>query len=95
VSDATAAVRNLKSTSPGQHFFGWWIVATTVFTCGMSVAVPYYNLPFFYDYFQKAHHWQLSQITLGFPVAAILTLWMFAWRSCTGSILPTPGSTST
>jgi hypothetical protein len=70
------AVRNLKSTSPGQHFFGWWIVATAVFTYGMSVGVPYYNLPFFYDYFQKAHHWQLSQITLGFPVAAILTLWI-------------------
>jgi len=37
--------------------------------------VPYYNVPFFYDYFQRAHGWSRAEITLGFPLAALLTLW--------------------
>ncbi len=57
-------------------FYGWFIVATTVVTFGISVGVPYYNLPFFYDYFQKTYGWELKQITLGFPIAALLTLWV-------------------
>lgn len=52
------------------------MVATAFVTLGLSVGVPYYNLPFFYDYFQKTFHWQLSQITLGFPLAALLTIWI-------------------
>jgi MFS family permease len=59
-----------------RKFYGWRIVATTVITFGLAVGIPYYNLPFFYDYFQKAYHWDLRQITLGFPLAAILTLWV-------------------
>ncbi len=57
-------------------FRGWAIIAATVVTFGLSVGVPYYNLPFFYDYFQKSFGWDLKQITLGFPLAAILTLWV-------------------
>lgn len=57
-------------------FYGWWIAATTFITFGICVGIPYYNLPFFYDYFQKTFHWDLSQITLGFPLAAIFTLWV-------------------
>lgn len=57
-------------------FYGWLIVVTAVVTFGIAVGVPYYNLPFFYDYFQKTYGWQLKQITLGFPIAALLTLWI-------------------
>jgi MFS family permease len=57
-------------------FYGWWIVATAVVTFGLSVGIPYYNLPFFYDYFGKTHGWELKQITLGFPLAALLTIWV-------------------
>ena len=57
-------------------FYGWWIVAAGFITFGIAVGVPYYNLPFFYDYFQKDFHWDLSQITLGFPIAALLTVWV-------------------
>lgn len=57
-------------------FYGWWIVGTTLVTLGLSVGIPYYNLPFFYDYFQRTFHWDLKEITLGFPLAAILTVWM-------------------
>lgn len=61
---------------PARGFYGWRIVAISVITFGIAVGVPYYNLPFFYDYFQKSFHWNLSEITLGFPIAAILTLWV-------------------
>lgn len=63
-------------TSARRGFHGWTVVATSFVTFGLAVGVPYYNLPFFYDYFQKSFHWQLSQITLGFPIAALLTIWM-------------------
>lgn len=70
----------VPDTSVGAHkrsrFYGWWIVASTFVTFGIAVGVPYYNLPFFYDYFQKAYHWDIREITLGFPLAAILTLWV-------------------
>lgn len=57
-------------------FRGWWIIAAALVTCGISVGIPSYNLPFFYDYFQKTFHWDLKQITFGFPLAALLTLWV-------------------
>ncbi|MFL6450710.1 MAG: MFS transporter [Bryobacteraceae bacterium] len=57
-------------------FYGWVIVATAFVTFGLSVGIPYYNLPFFYDYFGKTHGWELKQITLGFPLAALLTIWV-------------------
>jgi MFS family permease len=59
-----------------KSFYGWWVVATCVITFGLSVGFPYYNLPFFYDYFEKSFHWSLREITLGFPIAALLTLWV-------------------
>lgn len=64
-----------SSPSLKPRFFGWWVVAAAFITFGISVGLPYYNLPFFYDYFQKTFHWDLGQITLGFPVAALLTIW--------------------
>ena len=57
-------------------FYGWWVTAAMFVTFGLSVGLPYYNVPFFYDYFQKSFGWDRSQITLGFPIAAILTLWV-------------------
>jgi len=57
-------------------FYGWWIVAAAFVTFGISVGLPYYNMPFFYDYFAKNYGWARSQITLGFPIAAIFTLWV-------------------
>ncbi len=52
------------------------MVATAFVTFGIAVGIPYYNQSFFYDYFQKTFHWELSKITLGFPLAAILTIWV-------------------
>jgi MFS family permease len=67
---------NGRVQNPGRtRFHGWSIVATAFVTFGLAVGVPYYNLPFFFDYFQKSYHWNLKEITLAFPLAAIVTVW--------------------
>jgi MFS family permease len=58
-----------------RKFFGWWITAAAFITFGLSVGIPYYNIPFFYDYFQRSFGWSRAHITLGFPIAAALTIW--------------------
>ena len=59
-----------------KSFYGKWIVLASCLTFGISVGLPYYNMPFFYDYYKNAFHWKLHDITLGFPLAALLTLWV-------------------
>lgn len=64
-----------------KRFYGWWIVFATFLTFGVAVGVPYYNNPFFYDYFAKTpalggFGWTKQQITLGFPLAVLATLWI-------------------
>ena len=58
-----------------RSFYGWWITAAAVVTFGLSTGLPYYNIGFFYDYFERTYHWSRSEITFGFPLAAILTIW--------------------
>lgn len=57
-------------------FYGWWIALAGAVTYGIAQGIPYYNVSFFYDYFQRSFGWSRSQITLGFPLAAILTIWV-------------------
>ena len=57
-------------------FYGWWVVVSTFITFGISVGLPYYNMPFFYDYYEKTFGWARPDITFGFPLAALLTLWV-------------------
>ncbi len=59
-----------------KSFYGWWVTAAAFITFGLSVGLPYYNISFFYDYFEKTYGWSKAQITFGFPLAAILTLWI-------------------
>ena len=59
-----------------RKFFGWWITAAAFVTFGLAVGIPYYNIGFFYDYFQRSFGWQRADVTLGFPVAALLTIWV-------------------
>jgi len=59
-----------------QPFHGWRITAAALVTFGISVGLPYYNIGFFYDYFQRSFGWQRSDVTLGFPLAALLTIWV-------------------
>ena len=57
-------------------FRGWTVAAAAAVTYGIAQGIPYYNVSFFYDYFQRAFGWSRSEITLGFPIAALLTLWV-------------------
>jgi len=57
-------------------FHGWWITIYAFFTFGLAVGIPYYGMPFFYTYYTKAFGWSRSDITLGFPIAALVTLWV-------------------
>jgi MFS family permease len=59
-----------------RRFYGWWITAAAFVTFGLSVGIPYYNIGFFYDYFQREFGWSRADITLGFPLAAALTIWV-------------------
>ncbi len=56
-------------------FYGWWIVAACFLTFGISTGFPYYNIAFFFDYFRDDHSWPISFVTLGAPVAVLLTIW--------------------
>ena len=56
-------------------FYGWWITFACVITFGLSTGLPYYTKDFFYDYYARDFGWSRSQITLGFPIAALLTIW--------------------
>jgi MFS family permease len=57
-------------------FYGWWITAAVFCTFGIAVGIPYYGMPFFYDYYKTAFGWTTAATTLGFPIGAILTLWV-------------------
>jgi MFS family permease len=57
-------------------FHGWWISVYAFFTFGLAVGIPYYGMPFFYTYYTEAFGWSRSDITFGFPIAALLTLWV-------------------
>jgi MFS family permease len=57
-------------------FYGWWITAAVFCTFGIAVGIPYYGMPFFYDYYKHAFGWSTAATTLGFPIGAILTLWV-------------------
>ncbi|MFN7921318.1 MAG: MFS transporter [Bryobacteraceae bacterium] len=54
----------------------WRVAWASFFTLGISIGMPYYSLPFFYDYFEQAYGWSRSSITLGLPLAALATIWM-------------------
>jgi MFS family permease len=59
-----------------RNFYGWWMTAFAFITFGIAVGIPYYGGPFFYDYYEKSFGWTRRDTTLGFPLAATLTLWV-------------------
>lgn len=65
-----------QDRASGGKFYGWWITVFAFLTFGIGVGIPYYGGPFFYDYYQKSFGWTRPEITLGFPLAATLTLWV-------------------
>lgn len=72
----------MKSSPASQPpFYGWWIVLACFFTLGMGVGMPYFGMPFFYDYYERPEAmggfgWSRSAITLGLPLGTLLTVWI-------------------
>ena len=62
-------------TSASKRFRGPWIIAGCFLTFGVASGFPYYNIAFFFDYFRTDHGWTQQAITLGAPLAVLLTIW--------------------
>jgi len=59
-------------------FYGWWVAAACFCTFGIIVGIPYYSLPFFFDYFEDARlgfGWSRPAIMLGSPLGVLVTVW--------------------
>lgn len=61
--------------STQKNFYGPWIIAACFVTFGLSTGLPYYNIAFFFDYFRDDHNWTIELITMGAPIAVLLTIW--------------------
>ncbi len=53
-------------------FYGWFVAASAFVTLLITVGIPFYGLPFFYDYFIKEFGWSRAQTTSGIAIATIL-----------------------
>ena len=62
-------------TRVSRPFRGPWIIAGCFLTFGIASGFPYYNIAFFFDYFRTDHGWTQQAITLGAPLAVLLTIW--------------------
>ncbi len=63
-------------TRDREIFRGWWVAVAASITYGIAQGIPYYNVSFFYDYFERSFGWSRAEITLGFPLAALFTVWV-------------------
>lgn len=57
-------------------FSGPWMIAAVFLTFGISTGLPYYNISFFYDYFRDGHGWTQQLVTMGAPLAVLLSIWV-------------------
>ena len=62
-------------TAQPRPFYGPWIIAASFVTFGLASGLPYYNIAFFYDYLRDDHHWTQQMVTIGAPIAILLTIW--------------------
>jgi len=53
-------------------FHGWVVVAALFVTLGLTVGVPFYGMPFYYDYFIKEFGWSRGAATSGIALATVL-----------------------
>ena len=66
----------MNAAAEQKGFYGWWISVAAFFTFGLAVGIPYYGMGFYFDYYQKAFGWSRPEMTLGFPLAVVLTIWV-------------------
>lgn len=58
---------------------GWGAPVLSFLILGLVVGIPYYALPFFYDYMERAHLWERSAVMLGLPLGTLATLVVGPW----------------
>lgn len=57
-----------------QPYYGWAIVASCFFILAMTVGMPMYAMPFFYDHYIAEFGWDRAETTSGFFVSTLLIL---------------------
>jgi MFS family permease len=62
----------MKNPKLDGRFQGWVITAAVFLTLLLTVGIPFYGLPFFYDYFIREFGWSRAQVTSGIALATIL-----------------------
>ena len=55
-------------------YYGWFIAASCFFILAMTVGVPLYAMPFFYDYYIEEFGWSRAETTAGIAISTILIL---------------------
>jgi MFS family permease len=65
-----------RAMNGDQKFSGPWMIAAVFLTFGISTGLPYYNISFFYDYFRDGHGWTQELVTMGAPLAVLLSIWV-------------------
>lgn len=65
----------MPENASSKPFRGPWMVAACFLTFGISTGFPYYNIAFFFDYLASHHGWTQNEVTLGAPIAVLLTIW--------------------
>lgn len=53
-------------------FYGWYVAAAAFVVLMVTVGIPFYGMPFFYDYFIAEFGWTRGQTTSGIALATIL-----------------------
>ena len=57
----------------------WGVAVASSLILGLIVGIPYYGIPFFYDYFEAAYGWSRAAMMLGLPVGTFVTLLAGPW----------------
>jgi MFS family permease len=55
-------------------YYGWFVAASCFFVLAMTVGVPLYAMPFFYDYYIEEFGWSRAETTAGIAISTILIL---------------------
>ena len=55
-------------------FYGWYISLSCAFILAMTVGLPLYAMPYFYDYYIEDFGWNRAQTTGGIAFATIVIL---------------------
>ena len=53
-------------------FYGWYIAASIFLTLLVTVGVPFYGMPFFYDHFIREFGWNRAETISGIALATLL-----------------------